>query len=221
LRSFKFDEALAAETKKWLRYVPVLGVFAETLEARVLSQLVSFGPIIAIGRPGEFKPPVGAMRFYVSHEIWRNTVEELVPECQLIVWTTGITEGLHWEIKHLLHIVQPFKLLVCVDMQFTERSQDARETKWSSFRAAFRDVFPRPLPEKIGNVFYFAFKEDWTPIPIEGSWRWLSRLRSSTLEPCDIRPILISLLGRPPLSLRDLMRMPYREYFGLGRKRGS
>jgi len=39
-------------------------------------------------------------------------VEAIVPLCQLVVWTTGHTEGLRWEIKHLLENVPPQKLLL-------------------------------------------------------------------------------------------------------------
>lgn len=49
---------------------------------------------------------------YARQDVWQQTVEAIVPLCQLVVWTTGHTEGLRWEIKHLLENVPPQKLLL-------------------------------------------------------------------------------------------------------------
>ena len=49
---------------------------AWTLEEAVEKTLRGYGPVIAIGRPGEKLPPAGAAREYVPNEAWQDRVKD-------------------------------------------------------------------------------------------------------------------------------------------------
>lgn len=58
--------------------------------------------LVAIGRPGEKIPAVGAIKYYVSDDNWRMVVAHLVKHAKLIFLRIGVTDGLAWEINHVL-----------------------------------------------------------------------------------------------------------------------
>jgi len=47
------------------------------------------GPVIAIGRPGEATPPLGAFRFWVHNDNWKKVVEQLLEEARYVVMVMG------------------------------------------------------------------------------------------------------------------------------------
>ena len=139
-----------------------------TSELNLVQMISRHAPVLAIGRPGESTPPFGAVRFYVHEDIWQKTVEAVVPLCQLVVWTTGHTEGLRWEIKHLLESVPPENLLMWLHVNIGKWTPAARDSEWEKFRNAYQTVFPKPLPTSAAGVRFIAFENDWTPIAVPG-----------------------------------------------------
>ena len=67
--------------------------------ALILGQL---GPVVAIGRPGERLPELGAARRYVSDDEWRDVVTTWMSEAALVVFRAGETESVWWEIEQAL-----------------------------------------------------------------------------------------------------------------------
>src|SRR5262249_33990786 len=61
----------------------------EELICQVFKQI---GPVIAIGRPGEHLPPIGASRFYYSDDEWQDEVKKLMKGAQVIVVKPGISQ---------------------------------------------------------------------------------------------------------------------------------
>ena len=55
------------------------------------------GPVIAIGKPGERLPQLGAARLYVDDDHWRDTIDDLMAESALVVVRAGDTPNLWWE----------------------------------------------------------------------------------------------------------------------------
>ncbi len=97
LRSFQADNQFVMSTSSWLG--KLLGKTNMPLEAVLTDQLQDFGPVIAIGRPGEPLPPLGAARFYAPKEgeEWKRHVTEFATDAQLVVVMLGETEGVRWE----------------------------------------------------------------------------------------------------------------------------
>jgi len=71
-------------------------------EEPIVSVLRSFGPVIAIGRPGESSAPPGAARQYVTDDEWLCEVRRVAKEASIIVVSLGATEGLRTEIETLV-----------------------------------------------------------------------------------------------------------------------
>jgi hypothetical protein len=70
-------------------------------EPIVHRQLRAFGPLIAIGRPGEKQPVLGASRKYVSNDDWRVQVLAWLEQARMIVVIAGYTDGIQWELEQI------------------------------------------------------------------------------------------------------------------------
>jgi hypothetical protein len=108
LRSFSDDQI---EFRSLLRG-------AITLEEDITRSLSYHGPVVAIGRPGETLPPLGAARDYVRDDEWKNKVAEYMRSAAWVVMIIGKTAGLEWEVQHaraegavgkLILIIPPFE----------------------------------------------------------------------------------------------------------------
>ena len=105
LRSFRDDEIAA-------KFAPQPKVATE--EEMLTTVLAEIGPVIAIGRPGEPSPQIGAARFYVEDDRWQRRVNELVCTAQLVVARAGDTQGLRWELEQVVQQVPPTRFLLIV-----------------------------------------------------------------------------------------------------------
>ncbi len=123
------------------------------------------GPVLAIGRPGERLPALGAARFYVSDDLWQEKVADVATVAQLVVWASGTTQGLEWEITHLVRSLAPEKLILWPHPQLLDLDANEREAQWSAFIDGLGTLFPKPLPKPLGDTQFFAFDKDFTPIP--------------------------------------------------------
>jgi hypothetical protein len=172
LRSFELDRA--ASNPSGLSVFGFL-VAISTPEQKLARQLSRAGPVIAIGRPGERLPPLGAARFYVTDELWQQKVADVAKASQLVVWTSGVSEGLRWEIAHLLADVPAQKLVLWAHPHLTVEGA-AREAEWSLFRTTLGGLFPKSLPATLGATELFVFAADGTPVPVEPRLGFLRRL---------------------------------------------
>jgi len=172
LRSFTSDGSIVSRGSE------VFGteLLPTTLEERLCDVLKDSGPVVAIGKPGEAYPELGASRAYVDDDAWQETVLHLMRKSQLVVFRAGESGGFWWEVQVAVREVRPQNLLVFLPYEFpTERSaigsiasfsrtvrsflstsaiQQAevskRQLQYSSFRARAQGYFPRELPKTIG-----------------------------------------------------------------------
>ena len=165
LRSFRSDsKADTAEQQRFLwRLLPM--PFPQTLatEEEQIEQVMShFGPFVAIGRPGERLPQLGAHRVYSSNDAWQEHIKDLLQRSQLVLVRVDDTEGLWWEIETALTSVDPQRLIFLLPTS----SED-----YNRFLARVKKYIPRPLPAtytpKVMASRSFAgvlwFDPDWTP----------------------------------------------------------
>lgn len=80
------------------RLLPKIGEW-ETIDEIVLEHGSRIGPVLAIGRPGEPMPPLGAARQYCSDESWQAVVAGLAEASQAIVVSVDSSEGVRWELE--------------------------------------------------------------------------------------------------------------------------
>jgi hypothetical protein len=99
LRSFSDDQISLSNAKmrRLLRFVDPGGVVG-TLEELLVSEYADAGPVIAIGKPSDDLPPLGAARRYCQGTEWQEIVRSLMQASALIVVGVGRSAGLAWEI---------------------------------------------------------------------------------------------------------------------------
>lgn len=83
-------------------------------EEQLVGALGAFGPVIAVGRPGEPLPHLGAARFYLPFDDWQPGVLRLMELSQLIVLRLGEGEGVWWEVEQARATQPPGKLVLLV-----------------------------------------------------------------------------------------------------------
>jgi hypothetical protein len=139
LRSFS-DDKLGAE---------------ETL-AGCLKQL---GPVIAIGKPGERIPRLGAARLQVGPKDWQDEVHRLMERAQLIVFRAGMTDGLLWEFGEASKLVKSKPLLICAPIPHPGDVTN-KEQQYQRFKRALANSFPAAaaaMPFELADAQYYLF----------------------------------------------------------------
>ncbi|MDA0766171.1 MAG: hypothetical protein O3A87_10675 [Verrucomicrobia bacterium] len=89
LRSFADERFLADPKGAW------------NLEQIIVESGSLLGPVLAIGRPGEGLPPLGAARDYVSDDEWQGHAVRWMESTTAILLVAGPTRGLAWEAARL------------------------------------------------------------------------------------------------------------------------
>ncbi|SDW92777.1 hypothetical protein SAMN05216215_1006102 [Saccharopolyspora shandongensis] len=104
LRSFA-DDDIAAQVDD------AVPLNIHSWEEQLVSALTAFGPVIAVGKPGEPLPRLGAARCYLPRDDWQTEVRRLMDLSQLIVLRLGTGEGLWWEVEQA-RATQPARKLL-------------------------------------------------------------------------------------------------------------
>lgn len=162
LRSFRDEDAdkgpsgvlragAATEAKPLADSVIAWGTREQEALAVLLRQV---GPYVAVGKPGEPIPEVGAARMYLADDQWKARVGQLIDEASLVVVRAGATEGLRWEVGQLVRRARPTSLLFVLP---------ANGRQYAGFRRWANEVLPRPLPESQPAERLLVFGEDWQP----------------------------------------------------------
>ncbi|MEJ8852761.1 hypothetical protein [Variovorax rhizosphaerae] len=101
LRAFRQDERLLVAPSRSLLAKAWRWRHRRTLDEIVLDAGSPFGPVIAIGKPGEDAPPLGAARLYSQEEQWRELVARLAESSCAIIISIDETAGVLWELNHV------------------------------------------------------------------------------------------------------------------------
>jgi hypothetical protein len=133
--------------------------------ARVISRI---GPFVAIGRPGDDLPELGAARLYVSDAEWQEQVTELMQKANLVVLRAGDSDGFWWEVERAAKLLRPEQVVFLVP-----HDPKAYET----FRQRAQRHLRKPLPDHPGQgragslrgLIYF--ERAWLPrfVPFTGA----------------------------------------------------
>lgn len=114
------------------------------LEEAIARQFAPFGPLVAIGRPGEELPTLGAARSYKTDAEWRAAVAQLMGDALMVVVIAGTSRGLGWELDALARGGHLHKLLVL--MPGSERQQRWAATREALVRAPGFAGLPEVVP---------------------------------------------------------------------------
>jgi hypothetical protein len=182
LRSFDDDIKAAKRRGSW------------TEEEHLVQMLALIGPVIAIGRPGEKLPQLGARRLYVSDEEWQGTVENLIKRSRLVAIRTGRSTGLLWEFQKCLELLRPDQLLLVVS------GEAALDAMLPGIGAA-PSTRVRLGRGSIGAIRAFViFRKNWTPSIVRVKrgmfWCYTKRVDNSYIAPrlaYTLRPLFEQL----------------------------
>ncbi len=75
--------------------------FRQNLDEALVDELAQFGPVIALGRPGDKRTPFGAQRHYSDHADWQQTLAAAARSAQAIVLVASDSPGVKWEYELL------------------------------------------------------------------------------------------------------------------------
>lgn len=115
LRSFRDDGlSLLAQHGSTMKRRAMSLLRLPTPEEQMARILARLGPLIAIGKPGEPLPELGAARLYVAHDQWQQTVAELMRRAALVVVRVGASPGVLWEIEQALERLPRQRLVLAV-----------------------------------------------------------------------------------------------------------
>jgi hypothetical protein len=175
LRSFGDDMLAVGPRAKWTRLAD-WHRRGMTFERVLTRELTPFGPVIAIGKPGESLAPLGAARDYVGGGVWQDEVAQRMTEARLIVVVVGESEGLAWELGR----VHRLGLLHKVILAFPPVDDIGR--RWNTLHARQRDwqesaVYDGMEPTRTLAV---AYEADGAPVAIvgrRGEWSYETALR--------------------------------------------
>jgi hypothetical protein len=180
LRSF-LDDKVTSRSKQ----DPVIPVirsndFLETEEEALAKVMQEVGPFVAIGRPGEELPELGAERMYVEDDEWQAVISGLLMRSRLVVLRAGKTPGFLWEIQQVAKLANPNKIILLIAMN---------EEDYLEFCKIANRYLPKPLPKynRTPPVFEGAsyslsgvicFDRDWSPHFI--NWNTSPKKRKSS-----------------------------------------
>jgi len=102
LRSFEddqFDFRIAGHNpiRHWLAFWS----FRRNLDETLVDEAAAYGPVVALGRPGERERPFGAERHYSTHDDWQAVILDTARRARAIVIAAGSTPGVLWEYDML------------------------------------------------------------------------------------------------------------------------
>jgi hypothetical protein len=104
LRSFGDDQLRLATIASARR--PFFELFSfrgrDPFEEAVAWELTSYGPVVAVGRPGHTLASLGAAREHLSDDTWRTQVAARMEDALAVAVATGETPGLQWELEHIV-----------------------------------------------------------------------------------------------------------------------
>lgn len=213
LRSFEDDDLIDPS------FPTISQIAPSRYEEHLTKALRAVGPAVALGRPGEPEPELGAARLYVEDKHWQQAISFLLKHASAVVAVVGRSSGLWWEIELALTKVTPERLL------FFFPYPASKEVRTSYLRAVFlqHPLFGKWLRRKMAPVMeserekrYQVFRERFGahfkhPLPeILGSARFLHMDPGG--ETHLIQPVQPPLLGRiVTLNFRASLDIPFKQ----------
>jgi hypothetical protein len=168
LRSFGDDGSSAPLS------VGILSSWGGGEEEQIAAAMNEIGPFVAIGRPGEAMPELGASRTYQKDEDWQKWVSKMIESAQLVLFRVGKTEGFWWEVGHAAVVGKPERIVFLLPFgrrsyeQFRLRAEQHLPCKLPDFPGKEPSIWTRPLgggppaeDYKLQAILYFD--KNWNP----------------------------------------------------------
>jgi hypothetical protein len=172
LRSFSDDRLRMRHPMHADPLLNMLGTRA-TFEKCIADFLIGDGNLVAIGKPGERLPRLGALRTYWPDDQWQDAVRTTASRAQAIFLIAGSTQGLSWEVRQLKDLGLLPKTLFFIPPlpeAATERrleqllnDLDAPETTFAQARECITNTVTAVRVTSDGNiVLHLSDGRDWS-----------------------------------------------------------
>jgi len=109
-----------------------LWAFRRNVDEAMIDEIAQFGPVVALGRPGDERTPFGALRHYSSDEDWQNTLTEAARSARAIVLVASDSPGVQWEYDLLKREQMLGKVLLLFRPDSSARESNRRAYEWFS-----------------------------------------------------------------------------------------
>lgn len=229
LRSFD-DDAREASLKRALNAAPT-PVIEESAERVLADYLRNFGPVVAIGQPGEALPETGFARLYATHDQWQSTVIGLLDRAALIVLRAGHSPGVLWETEQVLRRVPRHNVIVLIPegrhFDFERYRQDVRRLTAVDLPGMEESTLKRfPLGVRAIVLFDGDGKPQLRRVEAAGPpppsinempkiyWRWMGRLGMPWFRPATVDFMSFLVRALQPVFARHALQFadPAVEY---------
>ena len=205
LRSFMDDTITAATVSSGLAW---RGLAVKTEEEQLAKVMTTIGPVVAVGKPGEELPELGARRIYLSNEEWKERVTELMCKAALVVLRPGNTPSVLWEISEAMAQVRPERRLLVLPFDSAQYADFQQELLKMCGVALPAYKVSKPL--KLGSIRAFVYFDlDGMPKFVGINLNLVPFLRRAVRErlvpyfSVALRPLLVQLgvnWRQPPIS---------------------
>jgi hypothetical protein len=166
LRGFSRDGEVFDDPTK----LPLLLPQRWSPEEIVCHILQTVGPVVAVGRPTDRLPRIGAMRLYIKEEDWKPVVKDLLRRCSLVIVRVGQSRGLLWEMRH---IVSGGHLPKAVFMLVDENGFPYGRCAYESFRENLQQEVGISMPTKGWKSWFIRFGPNNTVRAVPGERPWI------------------------------------------------
>lgn len=122
--------------------------------------------VIAIGKPGEELPEVGALRLYVADEVWQQCVADLLQKARYVVIRPANSDGLNWEINYIITQQLLPKLILSTTIGNLDDTA-VRAARFKKFGTRFRELAGIELPAYSPKTPYIRFDASRKPIAMK------------------------------------------------------
>jgi len=185
LRSFEADSEIVVRPPGfWNRAVTVIFDYMMMFspEQELEEVLNRVGPVIAIGKPGEPLPELGAARLYVADADWKAKVTDMIARSCLVVIRTGATPNLQWEIEETMARVPRRQILFVslgdatktafFDQYFAERYGPVVPSSEVAAEAGVITKLMSVGKNVAGRIIFFDETQQPREVPIRVTMTW-------------------------------------------------
>lgn len=102
--------------------------------------------LIAVGKPNEKVPQLGAKRIYISDETWKEKVSTLADQAKIIIIKPSFSDGLDWEINLLMKKKLMSKTIFYLHFK-NEDDSIAQKFYYNKFKKLFSEKFDIDLQD--------------------------------------------------------------------------
>lgn len=160
LRSFEDD----GKSKEMPISLFTLSVQHPTFEEQIAKDFKNFN-LIAVGRPEEELPELGANRLYIANELWKEQVTLLINKASFIIVKPSFSDGLNWELDTIIKKGVLSKVII-FHLFKDSPNKKLQKFYYNKFEKMMSKMFSVKLQSYLPNTIYSYFQKDMTHVQV-------------------------------------------------------